>query len=182
MKKKNKFYEYAYFYFSLILAIVYSTFGHEITPSNIDIRAGFISFLFTRYLLLLICFAVFIKAFYKVQTYSLKIDYNKFAGFILQTGLFAVFQITIVLTLLIHAAFSSYGVWKLQIDTAENLFKNPKTNSLKLTEEQFQNEINILNRAIKISKDKFDDDEITNYTIQVKNNFEKNINLIPSSK
>lgn len=182
MKKKNKFYEHAYFGFSLISAIVYSTCGHEVNPSKIDIRAGYMSFLLTRYLLLLICFVVFIKVFHKLQTYSLRADYNKFLGFFLQTGLFAFFQLAIVVTLLAHASFSSYGVWKLQIDTAETLFKNPKTNSLKLTEEQYQNEIKSLNRAIKISKDKFDDAEITNYSIQVKNNFEKNINHIPASK
>lgn len=182
MKKKNIFYELTYFSFSLILAIVYSTCGHEINPSNIDIKAGFISFLLTRYLLLLICFVIFIKAFHKVQTYSLKADYNKFLAFFLQTGLFAFFQFAIVVILLTHASFSNYGVWKLQIDTAEILFKNPKTNSLKLTEEQYLNEINSLNRAIKISKDKFDDAEITNYSIQVKNNFEKNINRIPTSR
>lgn len=180
MANKNKAISIFYFFLFTLIAVLYSTFGYETNPTSIDYKAGYQSYIFIRFILLFFAITLFIKTSVTINKFitTKKIRFEKIIFLVTNATIFALGQLMIIALLSLHTIFSDYGLWKQKIDTAEQIFKNK---NFKISSIKYDHEIKNLNKAIKISKENFKNEELVQYTVQLKQNFEKKLERLPAS-
>lgn len=171
------------FFIILIMTAIHTYLSRNYVFTEIDIKAGYWSYLFYSILTFIGAFLVLTKIqFYIFNKLPAKLrhtllEHSKIA----KVG--SIFSLTMIINLLLNLQFvlTDYGSWKLNISIAEKNMYFQKKN-IKYTSVVTQEKKEYLNKAVSISKNIIKDPKVERYTLKLRDNYLKSSSRVPASK